>query len=303
MDEFKDFFKELKERATSPFFGSFIISWCLINWPIIIAIFFENNQKEKDRFTFVYDTIVKHDNFFSFFLSPFLCAVAYTFGYPYVRRLIKWHIATQTAKSDSAILNSTGIASVSLENYLIMKEAQEASQAKLSGLINDHQNVLVDQEKLRAELNDEKLNSLVLTQAKQSLQEIIDARLFFSKSSTYTGNYFYLEANATKTPKFWRIETDNITFSESDGPHQIISLTTDFDRRQITIQLRRNVSKKQETNVRSVRGMAIESYRDEELTSSIVEEDDFIVLEVSEDFKTLSSIPSMSRPSFTLSRL
>ncbi len=35
----------IDERAKSPFFGAYIISWCIINWEIILTIFFSNSDE------------------------------------------------------------------------------------------------------------------------------------------------------------------------------------------------------------------------------------------------------------------
>ena len=44
MDFLKDIFSPFTERAKSPFFGSFIIYWLIINWRIVFIIFFASNK-------------------------------------------------------------------------------------------------------------------------------------------------------------------------------------------------------------------------------------------------------------------
>ena len=302
MDEFKDFFKELKERTTSPFFGSFILSWSLINWPIVIAVFFKNNEKNKDRFTFVYETILVHNNILSFLIYPLIAALIYTFGYPYARRLIKWHIATQTAKSDSAILKSTGIATVSLDNYLIMKEAQEASQTKLSGLINIQQKVLSDIEKLKNELNEEQLNSLNLKQTILSHKEKNDERFRFSSISSYNGTWSVNKENV-RSSEFWMIDQDVIVFNDEDSI-PIVSFLSDFEQRIIAFQLRRKISISVSRKEPNSTGMSINSIV--EASKPVLHTTDIdqtFIFKVSEDFHSLGLITPDNSQKFTLVRL
>ncbi|WP_461790274.1 hypothetical protein [Pedobacter sp.] len=302
MNEFKDFFKELKERATSPFFGSFIISWCLINWPILLAIFFTNDENVKDRFTFIYELIIKHQNFFSFFMFPFLCAVGYTFGYPFIRRLIKWHIATQTAKSDSAILKSTGIASVSLENYITMKEAQEASQKKLSGLINDQQKVLSDQEKLRKQLNDEKVNSLNLKQSTIDLHEKIDSKVRFGQMIYYLGSWGVIDKTSKKISEFWLIEEREIIFDQKD-PGSILSFLADPEQRLIAFQLR--IKTLVEKSIDSTGALITSQLQagDANKLYQTVEIEELYIFKVSDDMNSLTSVTSDENKAVSLKRL
>jgi hypothetical protein len=38
-DKVADFFKDVKERFSSPLFSSFIIAWLIINWKVPVAFF------------------------------------------------------------------------------------------------------------------------------------------------------------------------------------------------------------------------------------------------------------------------
>ena len=79
LDLIKSFFETSKERLKNPLIGTFIISWIAINWrPLSILLF--SNQSIENRI----DTIVScYSSFNTYFLTPFLIALAYVIILPY----------------------------------------------------------------------------------------------------------------------------------------------------------------------------------------------------------------------------
>lgn len=78
----------IKERLTSPFYGTFLISWLIINYPITIALFW-GNDSYKDRVSYIKEYIWENSHFFdrSFFgfgnkllLFPLLSTFFILFG-------------------------------------------------------------------------------------------------------------------------------------------------------------------------------------------------------------------------------
>lgn len=74
------------DRVSNPFIFSFIISWLISNYKIILAVFTSTSES----FIFEYKIQLIHDYLeltHSLFL-PLFVAVIYTFGYPYIDRVI-----------------------------------------------------------------------------------------------------------------------------------------------------------------------------------------------------------------------
>ena len=76
----------LFDRVSSPFIFSFIASWLVSNYKIILALF----TNTSDSFVFEYKNqlITDYINLTHCLIIPFIVACLYTFGYPYVDRKI-----------------------------------------------------------------------------------------------------------------------------------------------------------------------------------------------------------------------
>src|SRR5207302_5085956 len=90
MEKISDFFKELKERISSPLFFSFIVSWLIWNWRIPVALlFYKPSDLIADGYKSYFDVIEKdlHTNYI--FCYPLLSAIGYTLLYPLLRSCIE----------------------------------------------------------------------------------------------------------------------------------------------------------------------------------------------------------------------
>jgi len=238
MDEVKDFFKELRERASSPLIGSFVISWSVINWDVIIACLFNNSDTLKhDRYIFIHNIIVSHSHWWNMALHPLLWAIFYVTVYPFVKRKIKWYTAWQTTKGDAEILKTSGLEPVSLENYLIMVEAQKKSHNELSTLINSQLEVLREKSKLETELELGNLRNLEADRKIAEIQTIIRERQAFSIIDSYVGVWTYAQDVDGKTEvKTWNFSKNKVIIDKAY--YNIMSFIADYDKRQLSLILR-----------------------------------------------------------------
>lgn len=157
LEQFKDFFADLKERASSPLISSFIISWLLINWPITVGLVLYKQQDLKaDGFNSYYELIKGYSNWTYTALIPFLFACAYTFAFPYVKAWIKLLNAKIEANNETEILSATSAGSMPVQKYVELRKSNEVLTSELKELIVSQSDFQKDREEFItqiAELN------------------------------------------------------------------------------------------------------------------------------------------------------
>ncbi|RZJ40769.1 MAG: hypothetical protein EOO19_15200 [Chryseobacterium sp.] len=135
MDDFKDFFKDLRDRITSPLFGSFIISWLVCNWELVFLILFNNaDTLKKDRYSIIYYSFLNQPTY-KLLLFPLIGAGIYLYFYPIVKNEIKLYHATKQAENDHRILEKTRGYSIPLENYIEQLDGFEKEKKSLADQI------------------------------------------------------------------------------------------------------------------------------------------------------------------------
>lgn len=79
-------FKDLKGRISSPFFFSFLLSWLVFNWQIIIALlFYKHNEVLLDGYSSYINLIKENSYHGNSFWYPLLAALSYTLIYPIIK--------------------------------------------------------------------------------------------------------------------------------------------------------------------------------------------------------------------------
>lgn len=148
--EVKEFFQEFKHRISSPLFGSFIISWLLINWEIPITLLFYKQEYVYRDFKASYvDAIREYYSIWRCILFPFLTSLFYTFVYPYIRNQIKIFQAARTLEVDSAILKKSGEGFVSIAKHQILEGQLRERMDQLQTFYNNQTQIEKDNEELR----------------------------------------------------------------------------------------------------------------------------------------------------------
>ncbi|GGG99909.1 hypothetical protein [Pedobacter zeae] len=138
MEQFKDFFADLKERVSSPLISSFVISWLLINWPITVGLLLYKQQDLKaDGFRSYYELIKGYSNWTYTALIPFLLALIYTFAFPYLKAWIKLLNAKIDNRNETNILRATSEGSMPVKKYIELRETHADLTTKLRGIIED----------------------------------------------------------------------------------------------------------------------------------------------------------------------
>lgn len=171
MDDFKDFFKDLRDRVSNPFVVSFIISWLFANWPITVAlIFYDDAEVKSDGFRSLYHLIAYYATFMSIVIEPVLSAIIFTFCFPYIKSWIKLHNAKLKAKNESSILKATSENSVSLKRYIEMLDETKNIQKKLEEVIESQSKYQEENILLVSKLNDKDIEISRLKDSLANLQ-------------------------------------------------------------------------------------------------------------------------------------
>lgn len=89
-DELKDISKGVWERVTSPLISSLLISFCILNWEIIILLFWGNASAQDTVFNIKSHFLNMDDSKFIFrtILMPVLASAFYIFVYPFPARFV-----------------------------------------------------------------------------------------------------------------------------------------------------------------------------------------------------------------------
>lgn len=86
MEKVSDFFSELKERLSNPLVLSFLISWCIWNYKIVIGvIFYKLPELKLDGYHSYLDLIQRESSLQRFLWFPLTFAICYTIFFPLIK--------------------------------------------------------------------------------------------------------------------------------------------------------------------------------------------------------------------------
>jgi hypothetical protein len=133
-DKFNDFF----DRFRNPFVSSFIISWLVINWPITIALIFDNHESLMLIGFTDYVTLIKYylEPINSFFF-PLMSAIVFTIGFPRIKAAVRKYNKQIEYNNEEEILTSTSEIRVSLKKFEFLKKEYMKKLKKLDELIEE----------------------------------------------------------------------------------------------------------------------------------------------------------------------
>ncbi|WP_406845030.1 hypothetical protein [Flavobacterium soyae] len=126
----KSFDQIIYERTTSPFYGSFIISWCLWNWKIIYLTFFVSQDK--------IDYIVTNFSAFkNIFIFPLLSSIFIITLVPFITngaywlslKFNKWRVDQKNLVDGKQLL--------SIEQSIELREQISKQEERFAKLVED----------------------------------------------------------------------------------------------------------------------------------------------------------------------
>lgn len=131
----KSFDQIIYERTTSPFYGSFIISWCLWNWKIIYLTFFVSQDKiDSNKIDYIINNFSETKNIFLFPLIssiiiitivPFITNGAYWLSL----KFNKWRVDQKNIVDAKQLL--------SIEQSIELREQISKQEERFAKLVED----------------------------------------------------------------------------------------------------------------------------------------------------------------------
>ncbi len=156
METVKDFFKQINIRISNPLIFSFIISWLVWNWKIVIVLIFYNEKfLNQDGYKSYLDFITKNTDKCYSFWCPIFFAVGYTFAFPFVSTGVKAFQTWIDKRSNDWNLSILKSGKIGIEKYMSLRESLDVRRDFIEKIIEKEGSNLV----LLEEAND-KINSL-----------------------------------------------------------------------------------------------------------------------------------------------
>lgn len=160
MEKIQDFFKHVGERLRNPFLFSYLITWLIANYKIIIGLFFyTNDQLKTDGYNSYFDLINKTTNWWTCLWIPLIGATVYTFAFPYFKRFIVLLYTRINQGQEEKTLKILGNGSISTKKYIILRENYKESETRLQNIIDDDIQFMSERTKLNTQVQ-ELTNSL-----------------------------------------------------------------------------------------------------------------------------------------------
>jgi hypothetical protein len=130
MDSLKEIWESLSERFKNPLFYSFVISWAVLNYKVLVVLF--DNAKYTDKFDYIEKTLYSVDKepWFPLVIYPLIFAAIYVFFLPCLSLLSTWTNAIYDR------LNSD-IRARELKKALLTKDQRDLLEEKVAVLVND----------------------------------------------------------------------------------------------------------------------------------------------------------------------
>jgi hypothetical protein len=135
-DKAEEILVTLKERLTSPLFSSFLISWLVINWKVSVGLFWLNTQQLNVAGYKTYiDLVSANINIFHTLFYPLTFAIAYTFGYPYIKNEINVYLSKRNKEGDNRIFGVQKDGSMPISRYIKLKEGLDKRAEEINRII------------------------------------------------------------------------------------------------------------------------------------------------------------------------
>lgn len=153
MEKANEFFKNLKDRLSNPLVFSFIISWLVSNWEIVVAlVWHDNKQIENEGCRSVFEFISQKLNWLQSFIIPFSVALAYTFLMPVIRVWINALYTKIDKWSEDWKLEILKGGKISIDKYLQLKANLDKRSKILEEVISSESTYINNSNELSTEL-------------------------------------------------------------------------------------------------------------------------------------------------------
>jgi hypothetical protein len=193
METIKDFFGELKERASNPLVSSYVIAWLIFNWPITIGIlFYSQEELQLDGVRSYVDLVSRNSSIWLNLVLPAIFALAYTFVFPYVKAVVKLYHAKISAKNESDILKATKDGMMPVKKYIELRDTQNLVTTQLRELIDSQSTIHNLNTELTTKLSEEsnRYNELAAENAKNL--KTLDIYYIYTQAGILDGKWNFI---------------------------------------------------------------------------------------------------------------
>jgi len=139
MEILKNFFSGLKERLSSPFFISFLVSWCTLNYRIVITLLFYKHNEVKWDGCRSYVELIQwlYDQNQIYFWYPLLLAALFSIAYPLFKSTFELFQEVVITWKDHLFFKFTNkLEAVSIETHKALSDELEKDKADYARVIN-----------------------------------------------------------------------------------------------------------------------------------------------------------------------
>lgn len=231
MDKISDFFKDIKERLSSPLFSSFIISWLIINWKVFVGlIFYKIDQLRLDGYNSYIDLITKNYSLIDYLCLPGSGAILYTFGYPFLKNWILTFDAWIKSWGSISRLKRSREGMISVTKYMKLRHGYEERIKAVEEVLGKEMVYINQTVALRDEVKK-------LTEEKIELSQQLQSWQFMHDVTTLDGKWNFVY---TRSNKIYRIHIQHNKINYIDPPDEnvthidIVSLTKSINGKSLT---------------------------------------------------------------------
>lgn len=152
MDNIKDIFRGINDRLSSPLLFSFLLSWLVFNWQVVLALLWYNTETIAGEGYTLLEFVRENTNWQHSFWLPLLFAIVYTLAAPVVKNLINAFNAWNLKWGENWNLRISRGAKVPFEKFLKLREDFDERTKKLDDVISAESATLKDLESAQLDL-------------------------------------------------------------------------------------------------------------------------------------------------------
>ncbi len=245
MDKISDFFKELKDRASNPFISSFIISWIIFNWKIVVGLlFYKIPELKADHYASYFDLISKNTVLTQNILYPLISSFLYTFLFPIFRNIISAFNAWIKTWGENWNLKISKETNISIAKYLALKDTYTNNLKKLGETLNS-------ENQFQLEISELKNKETELLNGNNTFQQLIQAYEEFNSLMPLRGLWKILDlTKAGAYLSYTHIDIQSNLFklyegNEVNAQYIVETITSNFKSKTLILSTKNNLGVKE----------------------------------------------------------
>jgi hypothetical protein len=161
MEKLSEIWQHIRDRLSNPFIFSFLVSWLVFNWKVIIGLFwYDAHLIEQEGYTSYFDFIDKNVYRSNSLENPLVFALGYTVGLPILKQAIDLFQTFVDVTGTQIKMKLTGEALVPGSVVVRQQEEFRKKTAELVSAINDQKGMeLALKEERASSLESERKNN------------------------------------------------------------------------------------------------------------------------------------------------